>query len=79
MCKDGTFGLQAELSEGCMQCFCFGRTAKCTEAGLTWTQIRISHPRTLTIIYDNNTTQFGPASNIYPVNTQEICYINVSF
>lgn len=48
MCKDGTFGLHLENPDGCTQCFCFGRSSKCTEAGLTWGQIRLNTSRILT-------------------------------
>lgn len=73
-CRNGTFGLNADQPDGCLHCFCFGRTTHCTEAGLTWSQIRMPRPRTLTINYDNDTD----VADAFPVNTQEICYINVS-
>ena len=34
--------------------------------------------RTLTVEYDLNTSQLQPGTNIYPVNVQQICYVNVS-
>jgi len=34
--------------------------------------------RTLTVEYDSNTSQLQPGTNIYPVNVQQICYVNVS-
>jgi len=34
--------------------------------------------RTLTVEYDSNTSQLQPDTNIYPVNVQQICYVNVS-
>ncbi|KAF5307738.1 hypothetical protein FQR65_LT06609 [Abscondita terminalis] len=39
-CQEGTFGLHLDNPDGCTQCFCFGRSSKCTESGLTWGQIR---------------------------------------
>jgi hypothetical protein len=78
-CKPGTFGLQPDNPDGCTQCFCFGRTTSCTQAGLTVSQIMMAPAvRTLTVEYDSNTPQFQPGTNIYPVNVQEICYVNVS-
>nr|XP_018899369.1 PREDICTED: laminin subunit alpha-1 [Bemisia tabaci] len=77
-CKDGTFGLSSEMPEGCIPCFCFGRTTKCIAAGLSWSQVRLLHSRTLSVEYDSNATQFPPDSQIYPVNTQEICFINLA-
>jgi hypothetical protein len=78
-CKPGTFGLQPENPDGCTQCFCFGRTTSCTQAGLTVSQIMMAPAvRTLTVEYDSNTSQLQPGTNIYPVNVQQICYVNVS-
>ncbi|XP_066906769.1 laminin subunit alpha-1 [Halyomorpha halys] len=74
-CKDGTFGMNYDDPNGCTECFCFGRSTKCSDAGLTWSLIRIPRPRTLMIRYDNDSSFTG---NIYPVNTQEICYINLA-
>lgn len=78
-CKPGTFGLQPDNPDGCTQCFCFGRTTSCTQAGLTVSQIMMAPAvRTLTVEYDSNTPQFQPGTSIYPVNVQQICYVNVS-
>lgn len=74
-CRDGSFGLSREDPHGCTPCFCFGRSTNCTSAGLVWSQIRLARSRTLTVRYDNDTSSF--LTNTYPVNTQEICYINV--
>ncbi|XP_054282487.1 laminin subunit alpha-1 [Macrosteles quadrilineatus] len=73
-CKIGTFGLQEEQQDGCVQCFCFNRTTRCREAAATWTQVRTPRPRTLTVTYDNTTG----TENAFPVNTQEVCYINLA-
>lgn len=48
-CSNGTFGLSADSPSGCTQCFCFGRTSHCTEAGLTWGHVRLNTPRVLQI------------------------------
>ncbi|XP_063216579.1 laminin subunit alpha-1 [Bacillus rossius redtenbacheri] len=48
-CKVGTFGLQADNVDGCTQCFCFGRTTACTQAGLIWSQILAGLPRSLSV------------------------------
>jgi len=34
--------------------------------------------RTLTVEYDSSTSQLQPGTNVYPVNVQQICYVNVS-
>lgn len=73
-CKVGTFGLQEEQPDGCVQCFCFNRTTSCKEALTAWTQVRTARPRSLIVNYDNITG----TDNAFPVNTQEVCYINVS-
>nr|XP_012147088.1 PREDICTED: laminin subunit alpha-2 isoform X4 [Megachile rotundata]XP_012147089.1 PREDICTED: laminin subunit alpha-2 isoform X4 [Megachile rotundata] len=51
-CKEGTFGLAVDTPKGCTECFCFGRTTSCQQAGLSWGQRRLTHPRTL---YVNDT------------------------
>lgn len=73
-CKNGTFGLQADNPNGCTACFCFGRTATCTQAGLRWSQVRSVRQRTVAIEYDPS----PPFKNSLPIDTQEICYVNVS-
>lgn len=67
-CKDGTFGLEKSNAEGCTQCYCFGRTSRCTQAGLTWGQIRLPQSRVLKI------EKVLPSRR--PVNN--IAYISVS-
>ena len=36
-------------SEGCTECFCFGRSRDCGQAGFSWTQLVSSRRRQLTI------------------------------
>lgn len=67
-CKDGTFGLEKNNPEGCTQCFCFGRSSQCTQAGLTWGQIRLKDSRQLKI-----EKELSPRR---PINN--IAYISVS-
>ncbi|KRT80328.1 hypothetical protein AMK59_7971 [Oryctes borbonicus] len=38
-CKEETFGLDISNSNGCTECFCFGRSRKCINAIYTWDQI----------------------------------------
>ncbi|CAK9806681.1 Laminin subunit alpha-1 [Anthophora quadrimaculata] len=52
-CKEGTFGLAVDNPKGCTECFCFGRTTSCQQAGLSWGQRRLARPRTL---YINDTS-----------------------
>nr|XP_022919111.1 laminin subunit alpha-1 isoform X1 [Onthophagus taurus] len=47
-CKSGYFGLQTENPDGCMECFCFGRSRNCTNAPYTWEQNRTISTRFLT-------------------------------
>ncbi|XP_015607311.1 laminin subunit alpha-1 [Cephus cinctus] len=46
-CREGTFGLAEENAKGCIECFCFGRSTLCQEAGLSWGQRRLPKPRIL--------------------------------
>ncbi|XP_015124906.1 laminin subunit alpha-1, partial [Diachasma alloeum] len=48
-CKEGTFGLSEDNPKGCTECFCFGRSTLCHQAGLTWGQRRLTRPRILHI------------------------------
>ena len=49
-CALGFFGLEAANPEGCVQCFCFGRSRECEQAPYSWTQLGLpSHSRRLTI------------------------------
>ena len=73
-CKNGTFGIQEDNPNGCTACFCFGRTASCTQSGLHWSQIRAGRSRTVKIEYDPS----SPFKNSLPIDSQQICYINVS-
>ncbi|XP_069690531.1 laminin subunit alpha-2 isoform X2 [Periplaneta americana] len=72
LCKPGTFGLQSDNPDGCTQCFCFGRTTACTQAGLTVSQIMMAPAmRTLVVEYDSNTPQFRIGANIYSIDVQQ--------
>ncbi|KMQ97151.1 laminin subunit alpha-1 [Lasius niger] len=48
-CKEGTFGLAVNNVRGCTECFCFGRSTLCQQAGLSWGQRRLTRPRVLHI------------------------------
>ncbi|XP_049762590.1 laminin subunit alpha-1 [Schistocerca cancellata] len=76
-CKEGTFGLQADNPDGCTQCFCFGRTTACTQAGLTWSQIMMPRSRTLEVMYTTDPPQFKGMPSVFPFESQDINYIQV--
>ncbi|KAL6255156.1 hypothetical protein P5V15_013489 [Pogonomyrmex californicus] len=70
-CKEGTFGLAANNARGCTECFCFGRSTLCQQAGLGWGQRRLTRPR---VLYINDTvsdviiTSFGSTTVLPAVN-----------
>ncbi|XP_023288824.1 laminin subunit alpha-2 [Orussus abietinus] len=70
-CKEGTFGLAAENPKGCTECFCFGRSTLCHQAGLTWGQRRLSRPRVLAVndsINDVVVTNYGSSMTFSSLN-----------
>ncbi|KRT82106.1 Immunoglobulin, partial [Oryctes borbonicus] len=76
-CRPGTFGLNANLTEGCQSCFCSGVTTECSESNMFIEQIPSeiygsNHNFTLTDQYSRNviTTGFQTTSEI-----NEIGYI----
>ena len=38
-CRPGNFGLTKDNPEGCISCFCFGRSRSCQQADFVWTQV----------------------------------------
>ncbi|XP_077268130.1 wing blister isoform X1 [Temnothorax americanus] len=70
-CKEGTFGLAMNNVRGCTECFCFGRSTLCQQAGLSWGQRRLTRPR---VLYINDTvndviiTNFGSTTVLPAVN-----------
>ncbi|XP_026686393.1 laminin subunit alpha-1-like [Diaphorina citri] len=74
-CRPGSFSLSADNLAGCTPCFCFNRSTHCTEAGVTWSQVRLPHPRALVVNYDNSSSNALSTEVVYPVNTHEICYV----
>ncbi|XP_050482872.1 laminin subunit alpha-1 isoform X2 [Bombus huntii] len=70
-CKEGTFGLALDNPKGCTECFCFGRTTSCQQAGLSWGQRRLTRPRTLYVndtINDIIVSKFRSRVFLSPIN-----------
>ncbi|XP_032674953.1 laminin subunit alpha-1 isoform X4 [Odontomachus brunneus] len=69
-CKEGTFGLAADNARACTECFCFGRSALCHQARLSWGQRRLTHPRVLYVngTHDITITNFGFTTVLPAVN-----------
>ncbi|XP_054277134.1 laminin subunit alpha [Macrosteles quadrilineatus] len=40
LCKEGSFNIQQKTEKGCTECFCFGKTSRCTSSSLYKDQIR---------------------------------------
>ena len=40
-CVEKSFSLDAENPSGCTQCFCFGRSDKCSQAPYVWTEVNL--------------------------------------
>ncbi len=38
-CRDGTYGLEPDNPDGCMECFCFHRTSKCSQGYFKWQRV----------------------------------------
>lgn len=49
-CLEGTFGLAKENPSGCTACFCFGRSAQCTQAAVTRAALHAPAPLHLTLV-----------------------------
>ncbi|XP_064075982.1 laminin subunit alpha-1 [Vanessa tameamea] len=49
-CLDGTFGLAASNPAGCTACFCFGRSAKCTQAEVARAALHAATPLHLKLL-----------------------------
>ncbi|XP_072936563.1 laminin subunit alpha-1-like [Epargyreus clarus] len=49
-CLEGTFGLSDDNPVGCTACFCFGRSAKCTQAEVTRAALHAPAPRHLKLL-----------------------------
>ncbi|KAG7311874.1 hypothetical protein JYU34_002958 [Plutella xylostella] len=49
-CKEGTFGLSPTTPGGCTACFCFGRSAHCTQAGLTRAAVHAARHTHVTVV-----------------------------
>ncbi|XP_039764528.1 laminin subunit alpha-1 [Pararge aegeria] len=49
-CLDGTFGLSETNPVGCTACFCFGRSAKCTQAEVTRAALHAATPLHLKVL-----------------------------
>ena len=54
MCRQATFGLSRNNTDGCTRCFCFGRSQNCHQSDLSWGQIKLSESRNLSIEYIYN-------------------------
>ncbi|CAH2065798.1 unnamed protein product, partial [Iphiclides podalirius] len=49
-CLEGTFGLSEDNPSGCTACFCFGRSAQCTQAAVTRAALHAPAPLHLTLL-----------------------------
>ncbi|XP_076751939.1 wing blister [Xylocopa sonorina] len=70
-CKEGTFGLAVDNPKGCTECFCFGRSTSCQQAGLSWGQRRLTRPRTLYVNDSSNdivVSKFRSRIFLSPIN-----------
>lgn len=38
VCKEGAFGLSPDNPLGCFQCFCFGKSERCDQSKMVWTE-----------------------------------------
>lgn len=52
-CIPTTYGLSKYNSDGCSNCFCFGRSTDCTQSNWSWGVIRATDIRCLSVEYQN--------------------------
>lgn len=52
-CRPSTFGLSRLNVDGCIKCFCFGRSINCEQSVLSWGQIKMNNKRNLNVDYQN--------------------------
>ncbi|CAG5048108.1 unnamed protein product [Parnassius apollo] len=55
-CLEGTFGLSEDNPSGCTACFCFGRSAQCTQAEVTRAALHAPTPLHLTLLRGDSIT-----------------------
>ncbi|KAL5281190.1 LAMA2 family protein [Megaselia abdita] len=55
-CIGGTFGLSSEHPDGCISCYCFSRSTKCSSSVWSWGHIRMPNARNLSVNYVHPTT-----------------------
>ncbi|XP_049867060.1 laminin subunit alpha-2 [Pectinophora gossypiella] len=61
-CLEGTFGLSAASPTGCTACFCFGRTAHCTQAAVTRAALHAHAPTHVTLLLGESVTSMDQDS-----------------
>ncbi|XP_035736479.1 laminin subunit alpha-1-like [Vespa mandarinia] len=75
-CKNGTFGLAKDNPKGCTECFCFGRSKHCQQAGFSWGLRRIKKPRTLFINESVNDIMITDSGSTFVYSNNELDVMN---
>ena len=67
-CRPGTFALSAEHNDGCIRCFCFGRSQECYQAqNYVWSQVTsLDTNRLLSITRGNTNLQVSQGLLLVP-------------
>lgn len=74
ICREGTFNLQENNDEGCTECFCFGKTTRCTSSNYFISTISLMKNWSLVALDD--TENFVPLNATIEEYDQEI---NIDF
>ncbi|ODM90707.1 Laminin subunit alpha-1 [Orchesella cincta] len=72
-CKPGHYGLELNNTEGCMECFCFQRTNKCSQGYFKWQRLGLLSSQNLMVVRTPGATTYLYVQFV----GEDRCYVNV--